>query len=259
MIKRQWKAIAGRRGPIGTGVQPAIVASIQASSPQAVRDAAAELGRAGVDLIEWRIDSFSMAHDVSAVLEVMAQEELAMAGAPVLCTFRSAAEGGASDASSETILAVLRALADQGIADILDVELRYPATETAALITAAHRHGIPVMLSQHDFESTPSLEKLVATFVVGRQRGGDVVKVAVMPQTPDDVDRLLEATRRASEGGRHAVVGIAMGELGARSRIEGGEHGSVLTFAAGRRSSAPGQWPIATLRAALDERYGHQA
>lgn len=259
MIKRQWKSIAGRRGPIGAGARPAIVASIQAGSSQAVRDEAAELARTGVDLIEWRIDSFSSAHDTNAVLEMMTYDELAGSLVPVLCTFRSAAEGGASDASSETILAVLRALADQGIADMLDVELRYPATETAVLIAAAHRHGMPVMLSQHDFERTPSLEQLVALFAAGRQRGGDAVKVATMPQTPDDVDCLLEATRHASEGGRHAVVGIAMGELGARSRIEGGEYGSALTFAAGRRSSAPGQWPISALRAALDERYGHHA
>jgi 3-dehydroquinate dehydratase-1 len=45
---------------------------------------------------------------------------------------------------------------------------------------------------------------------------------------------------------------MAMGPLGALSRVAGGEFGSALTFAMGRDASAPGQLPIADLRVALD-------
>lgn len=223
---------------------------------QAVLAEAADLRRAGVDLIEWRIDAFAAAEDADAVLAVMAHEAWMSSPVPVLCTFRSRVEGGARETSPALIATILRKLAEQGIADMLDLELRWPTEQTDAIVAAAHRHGMAIMFSQHDFQRTPSLSSLLAAFEAGRARGGDAVKIAVMPETPVDVDRLLEATRRASDGGRHAVIGIAMGELGVRSRIEAGAYGSVLTFAAGQRASAPGQWPIESLRSALEEHYG---
>jgi 3-dehydroquinate dehydratase-1 len=44
---------------------------------------------------------------------------------------------------------------------------------------------------------------------------------------------------------------MAMGGLGAVSRVCGGVFGSALTFAVGAAPSAPGQMPIDDVRAAL--------
>ena len=77
-----------------------------------------------------------------------------------------------------------------------------------------------------------------------------------MPETAADVIRLLSATERASRTLSLPLITMAMGSLGAITRIFGGLFGSALTFAAGERSSAPGQLPIGTLRqifAAVDQ------
>lgn len=115
------------------------------------------------------------------------------------------------------------------------------------------------LAKSHDFAGTPSPERLSEWFNAGARRGGAAVKVAVTPQREADVEALLASTRAAHERLAIAVVGIAMGELGTRSRIEGGEWGSCLTFASGTTASAPGQWSLSRLREALVARYGDEA
>jgi 3-dehydroquinate dehydratase-1 len=79
-----------------------------------------------------------------------------------------------------------------------------------------------------------------------------VAKVAVMPDTMTDVIRLLSATERASRQLPVPLITMAMGSLGVVTRVFGSLFGSALTFAAGEKSSAPGQIPIETLREILE-------
>jgi 3-dehydroquinate dehydratase-1 len=72
-----------------------------------------------------------------------------------------------------------------------------------------------------------------------------------MPQSLQDVHRLLGATLRASERLAIPVISMSMGGLGAVTRLCGGVFGSALTFAVGSAASAPGQVPIADVRAAV--------
>ena len=58
---------------------------------------------------------------------------------------------------------------------------------------------------------------------------------------------LLQASRTLAI----PVVSMAMGGLGAVSRVCGASFGSALTFAVGQSASAPGQMPIEDLSAAL--------
>jgi len=48
------------------------------------------------------------------------------------------------------------------------------------------------------------------------------------------------------------VIGISMGPHGATSRVIGFAFGSALTFGVAAASSAPGQMPVAELRAAIE-------
>jgi 3-dehydroquinate dehydratase-1 len=114
------------------------------------------------------------------------------------------------------------------------------------------RAGIPLVLSFHDFQRTPADDALAARFAQAQRLGADVAKVAVMPQSMEDVQRLLAATLRASRELTIPVITMSMGGLGAVSRICGGVFGSALTFAVGAAPSAPGQIAIEDVRAALD-------
>jgi 3-dehydroquinate dehydratase-1 len=49
---------------------------------------------------------------------------------------------------------------------------------------------------------------------------------------------------------------MSMGEQGAVTRLAGGLFGSDITFAVGKASSAPGQIPIAEMRAGMAVLFG---
>ena len=72
-----------------------------------------------------------------------------------------------------------------------------------------------------------------------------------MPKDLDDVLTLLATTRAASKTLHIPLISMAMGPLGAVTRLVGGVFGSSLTFAVGAAASAPGQVPIDDLRAVL--------
>ncbi len=140
--------------------------------------------------------------------------------------------------------------ASSGVPAAIDVEI--DRAEAGSLIASAREAGVPVVASHHNFESTDSSERLLKTFAVMSEAGADVAKVAMMPQTPADVLRLLEATAAADASLPVPVLGIAMGLLGRTSRIMGADFGSCATFAQIGRASAPGQIEASVLAEILD-------
>lgn len=252
------KVIEGRRGPIGSGRRPAIAVSLLGrTAAELLAEARAWAGQP-LEVIEWRVDAFEAAGDPAAVCRLAAELQQSAPDKAWLLTVRSHREGGAGALSDDAIVGVLQALADAGLGDVLDVELQWSSAATDSIVTAARRHGLPILFSAHDFTGTPARERLMEWFDAGARRGGAAVKVAVMPHREADVEALHASTRAAHERLKIAVVGIAMGELGTRSRIEGGEWGSCLTFASGVIASAPGQWSLSRLRDALVARYDGQ-
>ena len=85
-----------------------------------------------------------------------------------------------------------------------------------------------------------------------KHSNADIVKLAVMPQSADDVLRLLSETnhfhRRYPD---QPLVTMSMGKLGAVSRICGEVFGSCVTFGVGKNASAPGQIEMAKLEEIL--------
>jgi 3-dehydroquinate dehydratase-1 len=67
----------------------------------------------------------------------------------------------------------------------------------------------------------------------------------------DDVLTLLTATLQAGELLSIPLVSMSMGAQGTVSRLCGGAFGSALSFGMGAGASAPGQLPVAGLKAAL--------
>jgi 3-dehydroquinate dehydratase-1 len=77
-----------------------------------------------------------------------------------------------------------------------------------------------------------------------------------MPQSAQDVLRLLAFTLRAAQEAPGPVISMAMGKLGAISRLSGETLGSAMTFGSAGAGSAPGQMDAGTLRAALEALHG---
>lgn len=179
---------------------------------------------------------------------------------------RGSAGGGADSAGDRKRLDVLEEAAGHPAVEAVDVELAAVESGTAATgpartedgaatIEAARDAGAAVVVSVHDFEGTPPRPELED--LLGRAgEVGDVGKLAVTAEGPDDVLDLLGATRAATTAG-HRVATMAMGAAGRHSRAVAPIYGSCVGYAPVNpaEATAPGQYDLATL-AELVERLG---
>lgn len=237
---------------VGKGALPVICTPLVGRTVDAVL---AELGAVlpkAPDVIEWRVDFFEPIGDAAIVIDTARRLKAGAGAIPILFTRRSASEGGERVARTEAaVVELYEAVCASRAVDLIDYELSNPAAAFARLRTASREHGIAMIGSYHNFQSTPDAPSIVAKFVAAQQQGADIGKVAVMPRGPQDVLTLLGATYSANAELRIPLISMSMGAVGSVSRIVGGVFGSALTFAVGRSSSAPGQIPIEDLRAVL--------
>ena len=238
--------------PLAGGRVPAICAPLVGRTRAALAAEAAAVAARQPDLIEWRVDFLEPLADTAEVLAAAAAVKQAAAGIPILFTRRAQREGGQPIPLSEPqVLDLYAAVAASGSVDAMDFEMENAAADVARVRELTRAHGLARVLSFHDFQRTPPAQDLQARFAQAQRLGADVAKVAVMPQSMEDVHRLLGATLAASRSLTIPVISMAMGGLGAVSRLCGGVFGSALTFAVGAAASAPGQIPIDEVRATL--------
>jgi 3-dehydroquinate dehydratase-1 len=238
--------------PLAGGHLPAVCAPLVARTHAELATETRAVAAKQPDLLEWRVDFFGAIADTAQVLAAAAAVRDAAQGIPILFTRRAQREGGQPIALDESqVLALYEAVIACGSVDLVDYEMDNEASLLARVRELARARGLPLVLSFHDFQRTPATEHIAARFAQAQALGADVAKVAVMPQSMDDVHRLLGATLQASQRLPIPVISMAMGGLGAVSRVCGGAFGSALTFAVGAAASAPGQIPIEDVRAAL--------
>jgi 3-dehydroquinate dehydratase-1 len=177
---------------------------------------------------------------------------------PLLVTNRASWEGGeAPDLARYDALST--AIGRDAVAAV-DVELaalrgNAPAGERShatALRDAARESGVDVVASVHDFESTPEPGALVDLLAEAATEG-DVGKLATTATAPRDALAMLEATHEATAAG-HRVATMCMGEPGRHTRAVAPLYGSKIGYAPvdAADATAPGQYPLATLRRLVD-------
>lgn len=195
--------------------------------------------RGVADAVEFRMDG---ADEPLAAIERYDGE------LPILATNRAAWEGGESEADEADRLDRLCEAAEHDAVEAIDIELasaREPVGERA--IERVCDAGVSVVVSVHDFETTPEREELVSLLDAASMLG-DVGKLAVTAEHRDDVLDLLEVTHALDREGR-AVATMAMGEAGRHSRAVAPLYGSRIGYAPVDPASAtaPGQYDLATL------------
>ena len=225
--------------------------------PLVADDAAALMAQAETvvalkpDLVEWRVDKFQELQSPEPVMAALPALRRALGEIPVIFTCRIVTEGGFQPIDADTRLAIDLAAIASGQIDVIDAELANDPAMIAAIRDACRQSGVKLILSSHDFEKTPEAAAIVEKLCQAEALGADIAKVAAMPQTHQDVLTLLEATYVARRGAvKIPIITMSMAGLGAVSRVAGGLFGADVTFAVGAESSAPGQIPIADLRAA---------
>ncbi|OYR50556.1 MULTISPECIES: type I 3-dehydroquinate dehydratase [unclassified Halorubrum] len=177
---------------------------------------------------------------------------------PLLVTNRASWEGGeAEDVARYDELST--ALGDDAVAAV-DVELaalrgnapQGAQSHATALRDTAREEGVSVVVSVHDFESTPEPAALV-DLLADAASEGDVGKLATTATAPRDALAMIEATHEATAAG-HRVATMCMGEPGRHTRAVTPIYGSKIGYAPvdPANATAPGQYPLATLRGLVD-------
>lgn len=154
-----------------------------------------------------------------------------------------------SDADYSSLLLVV---SQTNLVDLIDVELFRCEGTIFDLVKGIHSHNSLVIMSNHDFKATPPHYELINRMRLMQAYGGDVLKIAVMPTSSQDVLTLLSATDRMATETDRPLVTMSMGKLGLISRITGEVFNSSLTFGTVGKSSAPGQIPIDQLKQCLE-------
>lgn len=208
------------------------------------------------DLLEFRADFYF--EDETPALKAIRS---AAGSRPVLYTIRTREEGGEIAISDEAYME--RCLAAAQYVDLVDVQLgrlHAGADNTSAgrlhsdLVARLQKAGVKVILSWHDFTRTPSREEMVNIMRRMQQEGGDISKIAVMPQNRTDVLNLMAASvEMAEKKADRPFITMAMGNLGRVTRAAAAFTGSCVSFGTAGMMSAPGQISAGALRTILQE------
>ena len=170
---------------------------------------------------------------------------------PLIATCRI--EGSADMREAERRLKVAIAAG----AKYVDLEIEAPAPMGKRIRRAARECGTTLIRSYHDFSGTPDAETLAEMVTKCRIFGSDIIKVATMARSSEDVERVMALYGMEYPDGRvqeeGTLVAFCMGEAGKQSRLDCLRRGAPFTYAALDESeaTAPGQWTAAEMNEAV--------
>ena len=244
-------SIMVRELEIGAGI-PKICVPIVECSEEAILAAAEKIAVSSADLVEWRVDWFEHIFDFEKVQEVLGKLNNILKNKPILFTCRTEAEGGKILLTEDQYQSLNKSVIESGQTDLVDVEMLGDSVALQNLVDFAHQHGVKVVGSSHDFQTTPDKEEMISRLLYMQKMGVDIAKIAVMPKDSQDVLTLLSVSEEMNrEHGSTPVVAIAMGKQGMISRVAGEIFGSAITFGTVGKSSAPGQMDVEELKAIM--------
>jgi 3-dehydroquinate dehydratase I len=201
-------------------------------------NAATMLKVADVDVVEVRLDA--LATHLDAVERLIRKIRI-----PVLITARHPAEGGIGKLSASQRAAMYHRFLPY--ATLLDIELR-SASAMKEVCKSARTQGVKLVLSHHNFKSTPPLKTLLELARKAATLDADIFKVATMTSKASELARLVEFANAKSPI-KCATMG--MGKFGQVSRLTLALAGSVLNYGYLHKANAPGQWEARELKALL--------
>lgn len=227
---------------LGEGI-PKVAVSIVGIDDDEIMQEISYLKTIKFDIAEWRVDYYEYAADIEKVKSILGKMRKSLGDIPLIFTFRTSKEGGKKKIDFKHYIKLNKTAASSGYIDIVDIELFICDDETIEkLVDYVHKFNVKVIMSNHDFNRTPSKDELVKRMCKMQGLGADIPKIAVMPKCSMDVLELLSATcEMKTYHSETPVITISMGPLGAISRLSGGTFGSVLTFGSAKAKSAPGQ------------------
>lgn len=191
-----------------------------------------------VDIIEWRADFLSK----EAIMAVAPAIFEKFAGREVLVTIRTDKEGGNIQLTDDEYVQLLKDINAIFNPDYIDFEYFSHMDAFQQMLNFSN-----LVLSYHNFDETP--ENLMEAFSELTALAPRVVKIAVMPESEQDVLDLMNYTRGFKTlNPEQEYATMSMGKLGRISRLSGDVFGSSWSFASLEHVSAPGQIALADMK-----------
>jgi len=172
-----------------------------------------------------------------------------LAHKPLLFTARCQSEGGVLPLEAAARAAMIAAVCGEAAAVDVEIASMHEMRDTIALLA---ERSIPWVASSHHFDRLPEMDLWRELRECARAGGASVAKFAA---TLHDAAEMAVLESFQSEPAAICVSTMGMGTLAPASRVRCALAGSVLNYGyIGQAPTAPGQWPAATLRAAIQEK-----
>lgn len=236
---------------IGAGA-PKVIVPIVGVTKDEILASARSFDGIPLDVVEWRVDWFEDVFDQDKVADVLKELRSILGETPILFTFRTSKEGGEKSIDAKDYAALNIFAAKTGNVDIVDVEIFTGDAVVSQIIDQVHAAGVKIIASNHDFDKTPAKADIIYRLRKMQDMGADIPKIAVMPQSKEDVLTLLSATEEMSRCyADRPIITMSMAGTGVISRLCGEVFGSSMTFGAVGKVSAPGQMAVENLQTIL--------
>jgi 3-dehydroquinate dehydratase-1 len=215
---------------------------------QAIAQAKVIAANQDADLAEFRIDLLDLAADSKQVIALGHELKKVLGTKPMIATIRTHNEGGKLTISDADYGKTYQAYLKQPFMDMLDVEMFRDQQVVKNTVKLAHDKKVLIVMSNHDFKQTPSEDEIVKRLLKQDELGADILKIAVMPQSKQDVFTLMNATLKVSQQSKKPLLTMSMGKLGTISRIATANMGGSFSFGMIGEASAPGQIDVTQLK-----------
>ncbi|MEX0571444.1 type I 3-dehydroquinate dehydratase [Acinetobacter baumannii] len=236
--------------PAATAVKT-IVPITAKNKEQALAQAQVIANTADAGLAEFRIDLLSFASDTKQVIALGHELKKILGNKPMIATIRTKNEGGQLEISDADYGKTYQAYLKNPFMDWLDVEMFRDQKVVSEIVQKAHQKKVLVVMSNHDFQKTPSQDEIEKRLLKQDQMGADVLKIAVMPKSKQDVFTLMNATLKVSQQTTKPLLTMSMGQLGTISRVATANMGGSYSFGMIGQASAPGQIDVTKLKQIL--------
>lgn len=236
--------------PTATAVKT-IVPITAKTKEQALAQAQVIANTADADLAEFRIDLLSFASDTKQVIALGHELKKILGNKPMIATIRTKNEGGQLEISDADYGKTYQAYLKNPFMDWLDVEMFRDQKVVSEIVQKAHQKKVLVVMSNHDFQKTPSQDEIEKRLLKQDQMGADVLKIAVMPKSKQDVFTLMNATLKVSQQTTKPLLTMSMGQLGTISRVATANMGGSYSFGMIGQASASGQIDVTKLKQIL--------
>jgi len=179
-------------------------------------------------------DMFEIRGDLVTDLDLLTVRRAA--SKPLIFTARCESEGGKLRDDDPRRHALLHEAVRRRF-EYVDVEYR-----SGFFDVMTEKAGKGLIVSFHDMTGTPPDLELLYDGMC--KTGADIVKIAVSPRSMTDVGRLMELVRRHAAA-KTPLIALALGPLGAITRIVGPKYGAPFVYASTGRGheAAAGQIP----------------